>query len=465
MRSWPVVRRVARSTVGLIRREWPGHGLRVARVAVGADEIHAVVAGVRRRLVDERERCPEVAAVTRIAFELSREVPVGFTRRRRAVVTARAGARNDVRMVETARDPTRRRMAYVALGRRRQMACLLAGCDRAVVAAAAVSDHLRMIDREHGRKRDDGVTVLANVARADVVCLLAERINVVVTAHAITGNVVVVEVGRQPAVRRVAVLACVAACDVVDWLAWDERVVVAADAGADDVQVIDGHDRSKRHDAMAIFANVGCRNVSRWLADGVGVVVTAHAIARDVVVIKIGRHEGIRRMAVVARIAAQDVSRVLADRDRVVVTAHARTDDLQVVDGHGRRECHDAMTIFADRRRVDVIERLADRLDAVMAAYAVAHDVVVIEIRRQPAVRRVAVLARVAACDVIRGFAIGDRIVVAARARAEHMQVVDGRHGRERDDVMTVFANIGRLYVSLRFADRRHVVVAAEAVT
>lgn len=89
-------------------------------------------------------------------------------------------------------------------------------------------------------------------------------------------------------------------------------------------------------------------------------------------------------------------------------------------------------------------DRFADGLRPVVATHAAARDVVVIKVGRNPGVRRVAVVASIAAHDVIRGLALGHDVVVAARARAEHLRMVDSRYGCEGRRRVTVLANVRR---------------------
>jgi len=87
-------------------------------------------------------------------------------------------------------------------------------------------------------------------------------------------------------------------------------------------------------------------------------------------------------VAVVAIIAAGDMRGMLAGRDDAVMTGAAGTDDLGMVDRVSRGPDVRRVAVFADVAGLDVIWRLAGRVRAVMAAKAVASDVDVIEIRR-----------------------------------------------------------------------------------
>lgn len=70
----------------------------------------------------------------------------------------------------------------------------------------------------------------------------------------------------------------------------------------------------------------------------------------------------------------------------------------------------------------------ADRLSAVMAAHAIACDIHMAEIRRQPARRRMAVVAGIATRNVIRCFARRPESVVTRATGAEYLRVIYGKY-------------------------------------
>ena len=102
----------------------------------------------------------------------------------------------------------------------------------------------------------------------------------------------------------------------------------------------------------------------------------------------------------------------------------ASPDDLAVVDSHHRCENVRGVTILAHVSRLDMRRILAGRLRAVVAAHAVASDIDVIEVRRQPANAAVAVVAGVAAGDMGRILAGSLGTVVATEAIARNIHMV-----------------------------------------
>ena len=118
--------------------------------------------------------------------------------------------------------------------------------------------------------------------------------------------------------------------------------------------------------------------------------------------------------------------RVLASGGDTVVAAAARADDLGVIDDHHRHKDICGVTVFTHNRRLNVCQAFTGCIRAVMAANAVASDVYVIEIGRQPANCAVAVIAIVAAGDMCRVLARGNGAIVAGAATSQNLRVIDG---------------------------------------
>lgn len=87
------------------------------------------------------------------------------------------------------------------------------------------------------------------------------------------------------------------------------------------------------------------------------------------------------------------------------MTTRAVADDLSVINLRYRGERHNRMAILADVARLYVLCRLAWGIRIVVAAHAASSDVVVIEVRGQPAGRRMAIVTGIAARDVVDGLA------------------------------------------------------------
>ncbi len=83
-----------------------------------------------------------------------------------------------------------------------------------------------------------------------------------------------------------------------------------------------------------------------------------------------------------------------------------------MIDPIGRSEYHIVVAVFTDIGCLDVSWVLADRLPAVMAGDAAIHNTRMVERRRYPAERRMAIVTRVAACYVCRVLTCSDVSVV-----------------------------------------------------
>lgn len=168
-------------------------------------------------------------------------------------------------------------VAGIAAG---DMGRVFADRSNAVVAGAAVSDDLRMIDAD--RRYPDGraVAVFTYIGRLNVCLVLASRFDAVVATDAVAGNVHVVKICRYPAECCVTVVAGITAGDMRRVLARCADAIVTAHAIANDTRVIK-YGRQPGCGRMTIIALVTGRNVSRRFAGGFYTVVTAHAAAAD----------------------------------------------------------------------------------------------------------------------------------------------------------------------------------------
>lgn len=136
---------------------------------------------------------------------------------------------------------------------------------------------------------------------------------------------------------------------------------------------------------MAVFTDIGSLNMRRRFAGGVRAVMTTHAIAGDTRMIKRCWDPACSGMTIVTIVAARNVRWVFAGSSIAVMTRAAGTQHVCVIDGkHGIKYiCR--VAVLADITGRYVLRAFANCLSAVVAAYAVASDVHVIEVRWQPA--------------------------------------------------------------------------------
>ena len=117
-------------------------------------------------------------------------------------------------------------------------------------------------------------------------------------------------------------------------------------------------------------------------AGRVRAVMAARTVAGDAQVIEVRRQPGDGAVTIVAIVAACDVRRVFPACGGAVMTGAARSQYLHVIDGHHRGPEIRGVAALADICRLNVRQAFAGRLRAVMAAYAIAGDVQVVEVRR-----------------------------------------------------------------------------------
>jgi len=101
-------------------------------------------------------------------------------------------------------------MTVVAGVAARDVRRILARCDRSIMAGSAGSNNLCVINKKGRAPYRCGMAVFATIGRLDVGEALASSCIAVVTIKTTPYNVGVVEYGRQPARRLVAVIAILA---------------------------------------------------------------------------------------------------------------------------------------------------------------------------------------------------------------------------------------------------------------
>ena len=257
------------------------------------------------------------------------------------------------------------------------------------------------------------MAVLTDVGRIDMRRRLARRVDPVMAAETVADDGRVIERSRHPGVGGVAVVACVSAGDVSWMLADGNRAVMAGAACADDLCVVHRVGGRPLHPVVAVLANVTRVDMRCGLARGIDAVVAACAVARNVRMVERRRYPAIGRVAVVTGVATREMPGMLAGGYGAVVAGRAGTEHLRVVYTIGRRPLHRGMTVFAHVARRHVRRPLAGRVNAIVATEAITRDIRMIEGGRYPAIRRVAVVAGIATCDMSRVFAGCDGAVMA----------------------------------------------------
>jgi hypothetical protein len=135
-------------------------------------------------------------------------------------------------------------------------------------------------------------------------------------------------------------------------------------------------------DTMTVLADVGRLNVRKVLAGRIGTVVTARTITSDIDMVKIRRGPGSGYVTVITGVAAGDVCGCLAGCRIAVVTGAASTNYLDVVDSYCWRPKIHAVAVLTNKGCLNVRDRLASRVGAVMAVRAAARNAGMIKISR-----------------------------------------------------------------------------------
>ncbi len=304
------------------------------------------------------------------------------------------------------------------------------------------------------------MAVLTSIGRLDMGRVLAGSIRSVVTTETVADNIEMIEVGRDPAIGRVAVITSVAAAYVCRVLVRGDRAIVAGRAGADDLIVVDSVGRHKDKIVVTVFAQVCGLDMHRILANGVIPVVAAEAVGHDIRVLKCCRDPTVRRMAVVAVVSTADMGRVFTCGDHAVMAGRAESDDLGMINRVGGREKRAVMTVFTNIARLDMRRVLADGIGAVVAGGTGADDLGMVDsVSRREEDVVMAVFAGVGCLHVSRILADGVCAVMAAKAIADGVDVVKiGRYPGAR--CMAVIAGITAGDVSWMLSCRDRAVVA-----
>ena len=262
------------------------------------------------------------------------------------------------------------------------MGRVLTGRGDAVMTRTAGAQDVRVIDCEHRRKDISVVAVFTAVTGLDVCRVLAGRIHAVVAVNAISSDVQMIEIGRQPPRRGMAIVTRIFARQMIQVFARRDNAVMAGTARTDYLHVIDNVYRGEGIRIVAVLTNNGCLYVSRVLTCRGGSIVTATAVVEDIRMIEVRRQPGGACVAVVAACAARDMCWIFTGCRNAIVAGAAFAQHLSVINRDCRCPNIRAVAVLADVRRLYVREVFACGFNAVVAANAVAANVNMIKIRR-----------------------------------------------------------------------------------
>ena len=152
-------------------------------------------------------------------------------------------------------------------------------------------------------------------------------------------------------------------------------------------------------------------------------------------------------MTIIAIGAARDMCGVFAGCSYSVMTRATATQHLCVIYRvHGCPHVT-IVAVLTDSRCLNVGQILARGVQPIVAAYAIARDVQMVEGRRSPCNCRVAIVAGFAANKVCRVLASRCYAIVTGVAGAGDLRMVNGKYGRKYIGVVAILTNIAGLNV------------------
>lgn len=214
-----------------------------SRKVVGrlADGRHAVVAGCAGAehvgVVDLRHRTEGESRMAIFADVVRCDVHRALADGADAVVALDAVA-GDARMIEPCGYPCKIRVAVLASISARNVVEMLTGSGDAVVAVAAGTEDVGVIDLQHGTEAKGRVAVFADIVGADVADAFADGVDAVVARDAVPRDPNVIEGHCLPRIAQVTAVALVGRRWMIGWLAGSEDSVVACAAVRRDRRVI-----------------------------------------------------------------------------------------------------------------------------------------------------------------------------------------------------------------------------------
>jgi len=285
VRIAPVTIRVTSGAIWSVSRTAPSSGVGVGGMAIEACECHAMIAWIPAAGdVRERVGCKCGRGVAVIAVEvIDRESHVTLRHARRSCpVMARATVVGDACMAERRWPPRERRMTRTAFLRRGHMRRGFSCGGYAIVAAAAYTTHMGVIDAHNRNPRGSRMAGIATIVAGNVSRPFADCSRAIVAALAAADHLCVVYAGRWPECRRaVTKLARIAARDVRRILAGCGCAVMAAETTGGDAGVRKACGWPPRNCRVARYTIQCSCNVCERLARGVGTVVARAAIAGE----------------------------------------------------------------------------------------------------------------------------------------------------------------------------------------
>ena len=227
--------------------------------------------------------------------------------------------------------------------------------------------------------------------------------------------------------------------------------------------VIHHQRRAPQVGGMAVLTDVVGSDVIHRLTRGIHAVVARRAVVNDAGVIESRRRPGQSRVAAVALLHGLHVANVFTCRSSTVMARRAGALDMSVIHHQHRAPDVGGMAVFADVVGIDVIDRFAGGIRAVVAGGAVVNDIVMTERGGSPGQRRVADIALQRSLHMTDVLAGRRDTIVTDTATALDVGVIHHQHRAPQIGGMAVLTDVVSRDVVDRLAGSRDAIVATAA--
>lgn len=210
------------------------------------------------------------------------------------------------------------------------------------------------------------------------------------------------EIRRFPCLGRVANQAVITARNMSGAFPRQQGVVMTTDAGTNDLIVIDPDQIAPSSGPVTVLTQIACGEMALPLAIRGRTVMAAGAIVGDIVMLEIGRNPDIGGVTHIALLSRLDmpVRHTARTGNRTVVTTAAGADHICMVHLTQGFPLTITMTILANIQGRNVVTVFARDSETIMTTEAILSNDIVSEVRRCPAIGRMAIGTSIATDDM-----------------------------------------------------------------
>lgn len=324
--------------------------------------------------------------------------------------------------------------------------------DGSVVTTETGAKHLVVVNPAHlcpVRGDMAGFTPVRGLHVSRALTILCKS---VMATETVAADRVMHEIRRFPCLGRVANQAVITTRNMCGAFPRQQGVVMTTDTGTNDLIVIDPDQIVPAAGPVAVLAQITCREMARPLAIRGRTVMATGTTVGHIFMFEIGRNPGVSGVTDITLLSRLNVPvrHTARTGNRTVVTAAAGADHIGMIHPTQGFPLTITMTILADIQGRNVITVFALDSETVMTTEAVLCDDVVSEVRRCPAICRVAIGTGIATDDMPGALTWHQDVVVAIRAGADDLVMIDPV-GFPTGVAVTVLAQIagGNMVVAL----------------